>query len=257
MKPRVRRAPSTTLGWSTLVVVALAACSGGGGAAAPSSVATTVPSVEVPGVSIQVIEPVTTASRTSVADATTTTVEVEAPTLSSVPVAPEAAPARVVIDGGSVFLRGSVPDQAAEESLVQRMTLLFGKVVTELDVDPSVAATTDVPLFVPSAALFTADSALLSSAAAPVLDVVAQALQRQDTARLSIRGHTDDQGSEAYNFALSQQRVAAVFAYLRDHGVDPARMELDPRGETEPIADNSTLDGRRLNRRVELVLSTT
>ena len=246
-----------TVGLGVIAVVSTAACSGGGGAAAPSSVATTVASVEIPGVSIQVVEPVTSAPSPTAAAATTTTVEVEAPTLSSIPVAPEAAPARVVIDGGSVFLRGSVPDDAAEKSLVERMTALFGSVVSELDVDTSVAATTDVPLFVPSAALFTADSALLSSAAAPVLDVVARALQRQATARLSIRGHTDDQGSEAYNFALSQQRVAAVFAYLRDHGVDPARMELDPRGETEPIADNSTLEGRRLNRRVELVLSTT
>lgn len=71
--------------------------------------------------------------------------------------------------------------------------------------------------------------------------------------RLMIHAHTDDQGDEKANMALSLRRADAVRNYLISQGVNPAQMEAQGFGETDPIADNGTEEGRRQNRRVELL----
>ena len=71
---------------------------------------------------------------------------------------------------------------------------------------------------------------------------------------LSIQGHTDSLGAEKYNRDLSQQRAASVVsALVNQYGVDPARLLAMGFGESKPKASNDTLQGRALNRRVELV----
>lgn len=65
-------------------------------------------------------------------------------------------------------------------------------------------------------------------------------------------GHTDDQGSEAYNQALSEQRAVAASNYLIAAGVDGNRIHPEGHGELEPIASNDTEQGRALNRRVDI-----
>ncbi|HTO77513.1 MAG TPA: OmpA family protein [Thermoanaerobaculia bacterium] len=73
--------------------------------------------------------------------------------------------------------------------------------------------------------------------------------------KISVEGHTDSTGSEAYNQALSERRAAAVKKFLIDHGVTSAdRIESVGYGETRPIADNTTAKGRSENRRVEIVI---
>jgi outer membrane protein OmpA-like peptidoglycan-associated protein len=72
-----------------------------------------------------------------------------------------------------------------------------------------------------------------------------------------IEGHTDSIGSEAYNPALSDRRAKSVFDYLTSRGVDPARLSSIGKGETMPIADNSTAEGRQQNRRVMLIRTDT
>ena len=78
-------------------------------------------------------------------------------------------------------------------------------------------------------------------------------LQAQPDWKMKIEGHTDSTGSAAANMALSQQRAAAVVAWLVKNGIDRARLTPIGRGDTQPIADNSTDEGRAHNRRVELV----
>ncbi|NNC82271.1 MAG: OmpA family protein, partial [Flavobacteriales bacterium] len=68
---------------------------------------------------------------------------------------------------------------------------------------------------------------------------------------IEIAGHTDDQGSDEYNLSLSQRRVESVVGYLVDAGIDSDRFKARGYGENIPIADNSSEDGRALNRRVE------
>ncbi len=67
-----------------------------------------------------------------------------------------------------------------------------------------------------------------------------------------ISGHADETGSEAYNQGLSERRAASVTNWLTGNGINADRLESAGYGETQPREDNSTLEGRRLNRRVEI-----
>jgi len=68
--------------------------------------------------------------------------------------------------------------------------------------------------------------------------------------RIEVQGHTDSTGSERYNLQLSQRRAEAVREYLIAQGVAPGQVEARGYGEMQPIADNSTAEGRARNRRV-------
>lgn len=71
-----------------------------------------------------------------------------------------------------------------------------------------------------------------------------------------IEGHTDGVGSDAYNMKLSQKRAENVMKYLAGHGIAPERLKAEGFGESRPIADNNTDEGRQKNRRVVAVIST-
>lgn len=86
----------------------------------------------------------------------------------------------------------------------------------------------------------------------PILDEAAEILRANPNVRISIEGHTDAIGSDAYNEGLSVRRAEAVFRYLVNRGVAPERMEVVGYGEGRPVADNETEEGRAQNRRVEL-----
>ena len=72
---------------------------------------------------------------------------------------------------------------------------------------------------------------------------------------LEIHGHTDDQGDDAKNQKLSDDRAAAVKKYLTDKGIADNRTKSYGHGETMPVADNKTSAGRAQNRRVEFKVS--
>ncbi|HUR40891.1 MAG TPA: OmpA family protein [Verrucomicrobiae bacterium] len=88
------------------------------------------------------------------------------------------------------------------------------------------------------------------------LDPVLRFLKDQPEIRLEVWGHTDDVGGDAYNLRLSQARAAAVAEFLTGGGVDAARLASAGFGETRPMADNQTEEGRARNRRVELHIRT-
>lgn len=71
-----------------------------------------------------------------------------------------------------------------------------------------------------------------------------------------VEGHTDSIGSEEYNLRLSQKRSENVMQYLVNYGIDSARLSAKGYGESKPIADNATEEGRQRNRRVIAVIST-
>ena len=80
------------------------------------------------------------------------------------------------------------------------------------------------------------------------------ALQNSMPRKITLKGHTDSTNTEAYNLALSLRRAQAVMAWLVEHGLDASRLEAKGYGEFRPVADNSTEEGRALNRRVEITL---
>lgn len=84
------------------------------------------------------------------------------------------------------------------------------------------------------------------------LDKLADVIIRYQKTSLTIVGHTDSQGSHENNMELSRRRASAVSDYLRGKNVNSVRLESEGRGETEPVASNSTDAGRRANRRVEI-----
>lgn len=86
----------------------------------------------------------------------------------------------------------------------------------------------------------------------PVLDRFGQTLGQHQETRIRIIGHTDNTGSDQINDPLSINRAASARDYLSARGVSIARISIDGRGEREPIADNSSAQGRAKNRRVEI-----
>lgn len=103
--------------------------------------------------------------------------------------------------------------------------------------------------------LFAFDSDTLQASAPAELDRVIEKLAARPTARLSIEGHTDDVGETDYNLALSERRAQAVKAYLVQKGILASRIDARGLGESRPIVPNDSDEGRRKNRRVELVLA--
>lgn len=105
---------------------------------------------------------------------------------------------------------------------------------------------------VPSDISFAVGRADLQPALRPVLDQFAQGLDATTVVR--IVGHTDSTGSDAINEPLSLERARTVSNYLQDRGVPASRLEIAGRGSREPVADNTTPEGRAQNRRVEIFL---
>lgn len=88
------------------------------------------------------------------------------------------------------------------------------------------------------------------------LSALAGQLDQFDVGQIVIIGHTDSKGPEAYNQKLSEKRAQAVADYLVNKGVSSDRLTVRGMGETQPITDNATLEGRALNRRVEIEFET-
>jgi outer membrane protein OmpA-like peptidoglycan-associated protein len=90
----------------------------------------------------------------------------------------------------------------------------------------------------------------------PVLEEVSAVIVSKTDIRVRIEGHTDDRGRDKKNLKLSNRRAASVVKFLSEHGVPVERLESVGLGETKPIADNKTSDGRADNRRVEFHIVT-
>jgi outer membrane protein OmpA-like peptidoglycan-associated protein len=102
---------------------------------------------------------------------------------------------------------------------------------------------------------FATNKAVIQKRSYKLLNNVAEVIRNHTDLKISIEGHTDSQGSDAWNMKLSQMRAQSVMAYLVKRGVDPTRLAAQGYGEERPIADNKTAKGRAQNRRVEFMAS--
>ena len=100
---------------------------------------------------------------------------------------------------------------------------------------------------------FDQSSPVLRPESAPQLDELVAILQKNPTARIEIRGHTDNAGDFDLNVKLSRERCQAVVEYLKTKGISADRLESRGRGPLDPIAPNTSEENRKRNRRVEFV----
>lgn len=100
--------------------------------------------------------------------------------------------------------------------------------------------------------LFNHDSDVPRSLSFPALRQLKDALAENSDMRVTIEGHTDADGADAYNLSLSDRRAKAVVDWLVKEGIAADRLVPAGKGEAEPVASNDTADGKALNRRVEV-----
>lgn len=105
-----------------------------------------------------------------------------------------------------------------------------------------------------SGILFATNSDVIQSAGQSNLRQLAASLQRYPGTEVLIVGHTDADGSDDYNMGLSLRRASAARNYLVSQGISASVIRVEGRGESEPVADNTTASGKQRNRRVEVAI---
>lgn len=182
---------------------------------------------------------------------------------------------------GILTISGTVPSQAINDFAMNLAVTSYGaeNVVNELVVDPSVDTTFSLfrlplvfPAFEPfpvwhveifdnvisgqllNGASFPSGSAELTPALLQLMPVGAGILTRNPTLLLTVEGHSDSVGSAESNQRLSVARAEAAKQWFIGAGIDPARVFAVGYGESRPIADNETPEGRAQNRRIEFRL---
>jgi outer membrane protein OmpA-like peptidoglycan-associated protein len=112
----------------------------------------------------------------------------------------------------------------------------------------------EVGNFTTTGILFDVNSANIKPESNGVLKEISDVLKKFPAYKVKIIGHTDSDGTDASNLTLSQKRAASVkVALSKDFGIDESRMVTDGKGESMPVADNKTREGKMQNRRVEFV----
>jgi len=99
---------------------------------------------------------------------------------------------------------------------------------------------------------FKSNSTEITGADAITLNSLADQVRRLPTLSGELGGHTDSQGADAFNLALSQRRALAVRDYLASRGLNVTQLAVKGYGESQPVADNTTVEGRQQNRRVAM-----
>ena len=172
------------------------------------------------------------------------------------PADPSAPPAEPValLRGGTLVLRGSVPSAELAKAYAARLANLVGKdrLTMEMTLDPRVSGdqaviTIDEHFPLPMGSVVYDDFHDLLAFGALALDLFPEST-------LVVTGHTDSVGDEPANQALSYARASVVADFLVRGGIDPARIQARGVGGSEPIADDSTPEGREANRRIQATL---
>lgn len=110
-------------------------------------------------------------------------------------------------------------------------------------------------LFTFNTVLFAFDKTNLSAKAKNQMDELTRIVEQHSSRKVYVEGHTDSIGGLAYNQSLSERRAQTVYDALIQRGVNGTRLIMQGYGETRPIANNKTAQGRQQNRRVEVIIS--
>jgi OOP family OmpA-OmpF porin len=126
----------------------------------------------------------------------------------------------------------------------------INNIVVAVGLDPLYDTLMETGEFVTRGILFDLNSDRIRPESTPVLAELLRVLGKHPELTITIEGHTDNSGEDAYNLELSERRAVATVAYLTSKGIDPSRLASEGKGETEPAASNDTPQGQAQNRRV-------
>ena len=153
-----------------------------------------------------------------------------------------------IVGAGIGGVAGGVVGYKMDQQIKELRESTAGSGVDVSEVDGGDAILVNLP----DGVTFDVGSATLKPAFRSTLDDVAASLQQYPNSLIDVYGHTDSTGSESFNQDLSERRAQTVSNYITSRGVNSARIRWQGFGETMPVADNSSEEGRRLNRRVEI-----
>ncbi|MDR6957524.1 outer membrane protein OmpA-like peptidoglycan-associated protein [Pseudomonas brassicacearum] len=157
-------------------------------------------------------------------------------------------------DDGVFDRRDRCPDTPANTPVEHHGCPLPQYPASAPPVEPQAPATEVITLNDAGKVLFDFDKSDLTAEARRQLDGLMGKLSQATIASIRVVGHTDSVGTDAYNEGLSERRASSVVEYLLAQGLAPDKLTSEGKGESEPVADNETDEGRAQNRRVELHL---
>lgn len=168
---------------------------------------------------------------------------------------PETGEYEIRLPGGHLYgVRAEASDKISENQNLDLRTVSADQVIEHKDfnLDPiKVAPVEENVSIVLNNVFFDFDKAELKAESYPELNRIASLLKEKSGIQIEITGHTDAVGTPDYNLDLSKRRAKAVVQYLNEKGIDTNRMQVKFFGESKPVADNKTIEGRKKNRRVE------
>jgi OmpA-OmpF porin, OOP family len=155
-----------------------------------------------------------------------------------------------------VYLQGAVPNRQVADDVIAKAAAVVGvaNVVDQYQIVPGTAAESASPLRIADVVLFDPESSIIRPEFRRLLDLGVLLMQQNPPVTVIVTGHTDSQGGVDMNMHLAQRRVDAVVAYFVSKGIQRERLTGVAKGQAEPVADNATVEGRRLNRRIEFVV---
>lgn len=161
----------------------------------------------------------------------------------------------IKLPGGHLYgVRAESEGKISENQNLDLRNTQFDEVIEGKDfrLDPIQVATVEENVTISlNNIFFDFDQATLKPESYPELNRIIQLLKERAAMEIEIAGHADATGPEPYNLRLSERRARAVVSYLTEKGVSKERISVVFYGESKPVAPNTTIDGRRKNRRVE------
>jgi len=158
----------------------------------------------------------------------------------------------------------ATPTTAAESESLRELTVAAADTVQKklpvatLNTEAELAAAEKfTSVFEPIDLYFKLNEAnyIKTAATRQFFDEAARYLKKHKNKKLRLTGHTDNTGNDAVNLRLSRDRASDVKSHLRSSGINASQIVVDAKGEADPKADNSTIAGRRANRRVTVVVN--